>query len=186
MNRRPASARPGAELDGDLDERAHVVVGRAEVDEAGPEADLAVDRRGRHPDAAVVLEGAHEPRVDGVQVGVALPRWRNGTIESGGGPQSGSSRVVGDDEVVEQARLPEVVLDRVAERLRAVRPEGEPELQRPERPRVLERDVDHVARALVRDVRLLVRERLGRDPPGGGRAGRRTPSAGRATCGRRA
>ena len=68
---------------------------------------------------------------------------------------------MGDDEVVEQPRLPQVVLDRVAERLRAVGPEGEPELERPERARVLERDVDHVAGgALVRDVRLLVRERV--------------------------
>ena len=65
-----------------------------------------------------------------------------------------------DDEIVEQACLAEVVLDRVAERLRSVRPEREPELERAKRPRVLERDVDHVARALVRDVGLLVRERL--------------------------
>ena len=66
-----------------------------------------------------------------------------------------------DDEVVEQLRLSHVVLDRVAKSLRAVRPEREPELERAERARVLERDVDHVlVRALVRDVRLLVRERV--------------------------
>ena len=45
----------------------------------------------------------------------------------------------------------------------AVGAEREPELERAERPRVLEGDVDHVPlRALVRDVRLLVRERAGR------------------------
>ena len=94
--------------------------------------------------------------------------------------------VVGDDEVVEQPRLPQVVLDRVAERLRAVGPEGEPELEGPERARVLERDVDHVA-ACARAGCTPPRARTpGRGRRGGARAGRRRPSAGRATCARRA
>ena len=84
----PGSAAP--ELDGDVDERANVVVGGAEVDEARPQADLAVDSGGRHPDARVVLERAHEQRVAAFR-SVAEPRCRNGTIESGGGPQRGSS-----------------------------------------------------------------------------------------------
>ena len=75
-------------------------------------------------------------------------------------PAEGLEGIVGDDEVVEQPCLPQVVLDRITEGLSTVGPECEPELQRPERTRVLERDVDHMTRALVRDVRLLVRERL--------------------------
>ena len=68
--------------------------------------------------------------------------------------------VVARDLLVEEPRLTEVALDRGADRRRAVRAEGEPELERAERPRVLERDVDHVVlRPLVRDVVLLVRER---------------------------
>ena len=74
-----------------LDERAHVVVGGAEVDEARPQADLPVDRRRGDPDAPVILERPHEPGVVGVRVVRPMPTWRNGTIESGGGPQSGSS-----------------------------------------------------------------------------------------------
>ena len=58
-----------SELDGDVDERANVVVVGAEVDEARPQADLAVDRGRRDPDARVLLEGADEQRVGGVQVG---------------------------------------------------------------------------------------------------------------------
>ena len=68
--------------------------------------------------------------------------------------------VVLEHELVEQPRLAQVVLDRDAEGLGAVGAEREPELERPERAGVLERDVDHVAGALVRDVRLLVGERL--------------------------
>ena len=71
-------------------------------------------------------------------------------------------QVVLEHELVEQPCLPEVLLDRVPERLGSVGAEGEPELERAERAGVLERDVDHVARALVRDVRLLVRERVER------------------------
>ena len=64
-----------------------------------------------------------------------------------------------EDELVEEPRLAEVVLDRLPERLGPVGAEREPELQGAERAGVLERDVDHVARAaLVRDVRLVVRE----------------------------
>ena len=77
-----------------------------------------------------------------VQVGGRPPTWRKGTIERGGRPQSGSSPVPCDDEVVKQLACAHVVLDRVAERLGAVRAEREPELERPERARVLERDVD--------------------------------------------
>ena len=61
---------------------------------------------------------------------------------------------------VEEPRLAEVPLDRGTDRLRPVRAEREPHLERAERPRVLERDVDHVVIGpLVRDVVLLVRER---------------------------
>ena len=117
----------------------------------------APPRSGRHPGA---LRTSRAFRAFIASRSPPEPRWRKGTIESGGGPHSGSRESWRDDEVVEQPCLAEVVLDRVAERLSTVGPEGEPQLQRPERPRILERDVDHVARALVRDVRLLVRERL--------------------------
>ena len=54
----------------------------------------------------------------------------------------------------------EVLRDRLAELRRAVRPEGEPELERAERPRVLERDIHGVELVLsVGQVPLLVRER---------------------------
>ena len=79
-----------AELDGELDERPDIVVRRAEVHEAGPQPDLAVDRRRRDPDPAVVLQRPHQPRVLLVHV-APTPTWRNGTIDSGGGPQRGSS-----------------------------------------------------------------------------------------------
>ena len=68
--------------------------------------------------------------------------------------------VVLEHELVEQPSLPQVVLDRDPEGLGSVGAEREPELERPERAGILERDVDHVAGALMRDVRLLVSERL--------------------------
>ena len=68
--------------------------------------------------------------------------------------------VVPGDLGVEQACLAEVPLDRRPDRLRTVRAEREPQLERAKGPRVLERDVDHVVVGpLVRDVVLLVRER---------------------------
>ena len=67
---------------------------------------------------------------------------------------------VSGDLGVEQARLAEVPLDRGPDRIRTVRAEREPQLERAEGSRVLERDVDHVVVGpLVRDVVLLVRER---------------------------
>ncbi len=66
------------------------------------------------------------------------------------------------DRLPEQAGLVQVALDRVAEGLRAVGAHREPQLQRAERARVLERDVDRVELVpLMRQVALLVRE--GRD-----------------------
>ena len=54
----------------------------------------------------------------------------------------------------------EVLRDRLAELWRPVHPEREPELQRTERPRVLERDVHRMQLVLLmRQVALLVRER---------------------------
>ena len=61
---------------------------------------------------------------------------------------------------VQEPRLGEVARDRGAKRGCAVGAEGEPQLERPERPGVLERDVDRVRLVpLVREVVLLVRER---------------------------
>ena len=75
-----------------LDERAHVVVGRAEVDEARPQADPAVDPRRRDPDAPVLLERARRARaLWASRSATPAGTWRNGTIESGGWPQSSSS-----------------------------------------------------------------------------------------------
>ena len=61
---------------------------------------------------------------------------------------------------VQQLRLAEIPLDRGADRIDPMHPKGHPELQGTEGARILERDVDHVrAEAVMRDVRLLVRER---------------------------
>ena len=51
-----------------VDERPDVVVGRAVVDDARPQADAAVDLRRRDPDAPVLLERAHEPGVVVVEI----------------------------------------------------------------------------------------------------------------------
>ena len=60
---------------------------------------------------------------------------------------------------MEQLRLAEVPLDRGPDGIRAVRAEREPQLERAEGARVLERDVDHVVvGTLVRNVVLLVRQ----------------------------
>ena len=86
--------------------------------------------------------------------------WRIGTIDSCGGASITSKSSVSLRVPVEELGLREVAGDRVAELRRAVRAEREPQLQRAERPRVLERDVDRVQLVLlVRQVALLVRER---------------------------
>ena len=83
--------RPRPELDGDVDERAHVVVRRAEVDEARPQPDLPSTVAGGDPDAAVVLQRAHERALcsSGRRAGrhVAERDDRERRL-----PQSGSSR----------------------------------------------------------------------------------------------
>ena len=82
-----------------------------EVDEAGPEADLAVDGRGRHPNAGVVLQRAHEQRVCCIQIGrgAEVPerddRERRRAAER-------LELIVLEYELVEQPRLPQVLLDR--------------------------------------------------------------------------
>ena len=88
----PGWAIARADLEHGVDERAHVVVGRAVVDDARAQADLAVDARRRDPDVALLLERLDEParcarRASATPAGT----WRNGTIESCGSPQRCSS-----------------------------------------------------------------------------------------------
>ena len=83
---------------------------------------------------------------------------RNGTTESSGSPEQ-LQLVALLDEVGEQARLGEVALDRAAIGGQAVDAQRQPELERAERARVLERAVDRVLLPeLVGDVGRLVAE----------------------------
>ena len=94
-----------AELGSEVDEGPHIVVGGAEVHEARTQADLAVDRRGRHPDPAVILQPRTSSSFSSLRSPGADVTER--TIESGGGPQRGS-RDDSKNEVVEQAGLAEI------------------------------------------------------------------------------
>ena len=77
---------PLAQLPRHLEQREHVVLGRAEVHEARAQPDLAVDQRRRQVDAAVGLDRLGE-RPGCARSGPATPAgtWRNGTIDSCGG-----------------------------------------------------------------------------------------------------
>ena len=195
--RRLAATRSGRQLPGiarvphlarDLDQRADVVVGGAVVDEARAQVDAAVHhrparrRRGRRP-------AAPGPARRCARSGRRSPggTCRKGTIESCGSSVSSSRSACRPISVDQQPRLAEVALDRLPERRRAVRAERQPELQRPERPGVLER---HVHGVILGRARAAGSPRRGRTPPAGGcgrgRARRRRPWAGRATCARRA
>ena len=165
----------------------HVVFGRAEVDEARPQPHPTVDERRGKVHAPVRLDRLGERVVVRVEVGDArrhmadrhdreLRRLGHRLEVFGAAARR----------AVEQVGLAEVLRDRLAELRRAVRPEGEPELQRAERPRVLERDIHGVQLVLlVGQVPLLVREGASerRRAPAPGRP--RMPWAGRATCARR-
>ena len=181
-----ASRLAGADLAGDLDQREDVVVGRPEVDEARAQADLAVHVRRRDPDPPVLLERLDEPRVVRVEIldpGGDVAERDDREI---GWPADRLEVVVARDLAYRSLAWLEVPLDRVADRLDAVRAKRHPELQGAERARVLERDVDHVrAEPVVRDVGLLVRERGFEISLGAGRARCRTPSGGTSTCARR-
>ena len=172
------------ELDGEIDERADVVVGRAEVDEARPQADPAVDRRRRHPHPAVVLDARGRARRCARSGRPAAATCRNGTIESGGGPQRGSSSSCAETSSCSS---------------RAWRRFSSTASRNAWAPWARNASQSFSARngreyssvmstmwpgALVRDVRLLVGERFDEIRRGGARAGRRRPSADTATCGR--
>jgi hypothetical protein len=119
-----------------------VVRARAVVDDAGPQAPAAVDHGTGHVHAAVALKRADQAAV--VRIGVALGRDAP--------ERNDRERRLGDElqvvgrpyEVGDEPGQLEVVLDRLPERVGAVRPQRQPQLQRPEGPRVLERPLDRV------------------------------------------
>ena len=158
----------------------------AEVDDAGTDVDLPVDPGVGGPEVAALLQPPDDLRVVGVEVGDVLTdvaerhdrelRLARERLEHG----------ARDDRVVQQPRLGEVPSNRGAEGLGAVDTERQPELQRPEGPRVLERDVGRVQLlTVVREVLALVAERAMEILLARGRARCRRPSGDRATCGRR-
>ena len=164
---------------GDVDEDAHVVVRRAEVDEARPQPDLAVDGRGErpappgHPSCS-----ACAPLRRCARSGRRSRNRRGGRGRSRGAacPQEQLEHIIGStDEVVEQLRLAHVVLDRRrGTALGAVRPEREPELERPEGARLSSVMSTMCARRSC-GMYVLVRERVEEGPRGAGREG--TPQA---------
>ena len=117
------------QLHGDIDERADIVVGRAEVDEARPQADATVDRRRRDPDPAVVLDRRARARRCGRSG--RPPRRHGGTGRSRAAAARRGARAssCAADELVQQPRLAQVLLDRVTECLGAVGAKRKPELQ---------------------------------------------------------
>ena len=126
----------------------------------GPQVHAAVDGGRGDVDAGVALQLDGQPRVVRVQVGDAggdVPERHDRELRR---PQRLQIRLSGD-QLVEQRGLAQVAPHRAAEGLRAVHTERQPQLQRAERARVLERDVDGVRLvALVRQVALVMRERV--------------------------
>ena len=153
---------PLAQVPRDVDQRQDVVLGRAEVHEARAEPDVAVDQRRRQVDAAVGLDRLGQGALCAFSSSRLPARGGSGTIDSCGGASMDLEVLRRLGVAVEEVGLFEVALDRLAELRRAVRAEGQPQLQRAERPRVLQRDVDGVQLvSLVRQVALLVREGRG-------------------------
>ena len=183
-----APREPAAELDGQVDERAHVVVGRPVVDDARPQADLARrpararSRRRRRPAAPATSRrcarrgrrrrpargGRGRPRAAARRTG-ARDRRGARARRAGASPGRGSARSRRGIAAAPCAR-------KASQSFRARNGRG-----------VLERDVDHVVARAARAGCSPPRARGRRGGPrAGGRARRRRPSAGRATCARRA